>query len=198
MTIFIEEIIMKLELFIENNPLYSRLPIYFSVFITPLVFIPLLGNLVINAIIALAIVLIVNKKFIAKKWVKLWLISFGLAFAAYVLAFMICSSVEMSWNPGEPSIANHITQSQMQSKSELESTMVYVAVIVAAVSLYLVNFTCTFTLCVKKEERFKIWQRLLFSAIFTVFNAPYLFLFVSVELMEKMGYANDFYNVILH
>ena len=176
----------------RRNCLYSRLPIYFAVLSIPLLYIPVFGYLVMNGIIAIVITLIIFKKLRVKVWLKIWFITYGLALGAYIVAFCCCLSTEMGV-PSEPSVFNPI-ETQIQKREMIAQLMVYTGVILSSVLLFLSNLFGTFTLFFRKEERFRIWQRILFSAIFTAVNAPYLFLLVSSEALEKMGFPY-YYNV---
>lgn len=171
-------------------------PAYFAIVMTPLGLIPLIGNLVANAIAVFIIILIISKQDKFKAFLKTAGISYAVALAGLGLAIYICLSCENK-PEGYYSADNLL---KMASKTEEEALaesalFVYIGFIISTIAIFIGHFFLTFSKWLCKEIHYKTWQRICFSLILTVLNAPYL-VFVSNDFLVSLGYT-QFYPTMM-
>lgn len=169
--------------------LNSYFPAYFAIIMTPLGLIPLVGNLVVNSIATLIIILILSKRNKIKAFLKTAGFSYAVALIGLVLAFGICMKSEIK--PVDYYSAENLLK--MASKTEEEAlaesaAFVYAGFVIGTIAIFWGHFFLTFGKWICKEIHYKTWQRICFSLLFTVFNAPYL-IFISNDFLKSLGYT---------
>lgn len=82
--------------FNKVQKLYSGvIPSYFAALFTPLVLVPLVGDIVVNSIFILIVMLILQRKVPVKLYFKTVLVSYGIALGGFILAIMCSMGGEM-------------------------------------------------------------------------------------------------------
>ena len=168
----------------NSYKLFSVFPMYLGVLFSSFILIPLFGNLFINAIISLFITLTLYKKFCVGFYFKTFVISWNVGFIAVLISFF----------------------QELINKSSFRNYQVYninkcfiiVGFIIGTIFIFLMNFFVNFGNFMNRikpwRKTLKVWQRILFSACFTLLNAPYLILVIRCEWLKGIGF-NGFYNV---
>ena len=177
----------------KNNRLHSYFPTYLAILLTPLGFIPLVGYLVVNAVVLLIITLILLKQDRLKSFIKVTSVSYGVAMLSMLIGLFICFMPELK-PPSYYSLDNIYERTLDSSEiDDLASCMKFIGVgfIVSVLLLLAGHFFLTFGKKLFKQYGYKLWQRFAFALILTLLNAPYLF-FISNSALINLGY-NDFY-----
>ena len=169
--------------FNKVQKLYSGvIPSYFAALFTPLVLVPLVGDIVVNSIFILIVMLILQRKVPVKLYFKTVLVSYGIALGGFILAIMCSMGGEMQHGfiDIKPDGSNIINK----------AIFVYVGFFVSLVFLFIGHFKVTFGKSIIKI----LWQRIVFALVLSAFNAPYL-IFISIQLLKDWGYY-DYFGVV--
>lgn len=173
----------------DGTKLYSYFPAYLAIIMTPLGLIPLIGNLIANSIVAFLITLIIckQKKLIA--FLKTAGFSYLVALTGLVLAIFICLQSENK-PEGYYSAENLMLRASRTEEEALaeSAVFVYLGFIISTIAIFIGHFFLTFGKWICREIHYKMWQRICFSLILTILNAPYL-VFVSNDFLISLGYT---------
>lgn len=161
---------------------------YLGVLFSSFILIPLFGNLFINAIISLFITLTLYKKFCVGFYFKTFVISWNVGFIAVIISVLISFFQELI---NKSSFRNYQVYN-------INKCFIIVGFIIGTIFIFLMNFFVNFGNFMNRikpwRKTLKVWQRILFSACFTLLNAPYLILVIRCEWLKGIGF-NGFYNV---
>lgn len=175
----------------DSTILYLSVPAYFAILLTPLGFIPVIGNMIINFIFLFIISWIVNKQIFLKQVLQRTAVSYGVAMASTAVGFSFCFGSE-TMKPDDFYSLENVQRMAGRYTEEVRldeiRTFVICGFIVSVILLLVGHFLLTFRKKAQNKQ-FSTIQRIVFTIVLTVFNAPYLF-FISVDYLRSLGYTH--------
>ena len=176
----------------KDKKLYNMIfPPYIEFLFTPLVFIPIIGNFIIDGLLVLLITFILFKRFDKDFYIRTVFVAYGLGFAADFVGLIFCFIPELA---GEVYIYlsdhHHLFcfDNYFFERFFLfnESLFIVIGFVMAIICLFFYNFFLTFGV-INRRYRIKKWQRIIFSAMLAVLTAPITY-FVPYEWIKGFLY----------
>lgn len=174
----------------KSYMLYSVFPMYLAVIFSGLVFIPLVLNLVIDAIFTLVITFMFYKRFHSGFFLE----TLGISYLAGIIGVVaaVSTALLMEFYP-----KYLIDVDDYQQINAFYLGFLIFSFVIGTVAIFCINFFVNYGVMNKKKpwrKALKLWQRLVISISIALLNAPYAILFVRDEWLEAHGYLS-FYNV---
>ena len=168
-------------------------PPYIEFLFTPLVFIPIIGNFIIDGLLVLVITFILFKRFDKDFFIRTLFVAYGLGFAADFVGLIFCLIPELA---GEVYILlserlfYHFDFIHYDFVEHFflfdKSLFIVIGFVVAIICLFFYHFFLTFGV-INRRYRIKKWQRIIFSAMLAVLTAPITY-FVPYEWIKGFLY----------
>ena len=174
-----------------KNGIKLYLPMYLSVLFSKLIFIPLIGNLIIDAVFILCLSFLLYKRFNCGFFFKSFGFSYLVGFAGVLIAVVVAFLQEFI------PIFVRLEELTAEQIHFLNYFFIALGFAIGTALIFCVNFFLNFGVMNKLRpwrKTLKIWQRLLISILLTLLNAPYAILIVRNQWLIEQGY-NAFYNV---
>lgn len=169
--------------------LYNYFPAFLAIIFTPFGFIPLFGNFFLNAIFILVILL--SHQFTFKHLVKNTFLSYLIAMCGLFLGLIICmkgQSAPFDFQNASLEEMRTFARTYEEKDAMLQSTIfIYIGFIISVIAIFVGHIFLTFGKRTRDILYHKTWQRIVYSIILTIINAPYL-LFISNDFLESIGY----------
>lgn len=171
--------------------LFGIFPMYLAVLFSKLIFIPLIGNHIIDAVFTLCITFLLYKRFNWGFFLKSVEFSYAAGLLGVLLAVGIAFLQELIplFVPYE-----RLTGEQIQF---WHFFFILMGFVFGTTLIFCLNFFINYGVMnrIKPWRKvIKLWQRLIISITVTLLNAPYAILLVRNEWLVKQGY-DAFYNV---
>ncbi len=170
--------------------LYNYFPAFLAIIFTPFGFIPLFGNFILNVVFIL-VILLISHHLTLKHLVKNTFLSYLIAMCGLILGLLICNigqSAPFDFQNASIEEMRAFARTYKEEDAMLRSTIfIYIGFIISTIAIFLGHIFLTFGKRTRDILYHKISQRIVYSVILTIFNAPYL-LFISNDFLESIGY----------
>lgn len=175
----------------KDKKLYNMIfPPYIEFLFTPLVFIPIIGNFIIDGLLMLVITFILFKRFHKDFYIRTVFIAYGLGIAADFVGLIFCFIPELAGGVYLLLSDYHFHHFDSYFFAHFflfnQSLFIVIGFVVAIICLFFYHFFLTFGV-INRRYRIKRWQRIVFSAMLAVFTAPITY-FVPYEWIKGFLY----------
>lgn len=174
-----------------KNNIIHVFPMYLSVLFSKLIFIPLIGNLIIDAVFILCLSFLLYKRFNCGFFFKSFGFSYLVGFASAVIAVGVAFLQEFI------PLFVRLEQLTAEQIHFWHYFFIVLGFAIGAIWIFCLNFFLNFGVMNKIKpwrKTLKLWQKLIISTILTLLNAPYAILIVRNQWLIEQGYK-AFYNV---
>ena len=168
-------------------------PPYIEFLFTPLVFLPIIGNFIIDGLLVLVITFILFKRFHKDFYIRTVFVAYGLGFAADFVGLIFCFIPELAngvYILLSERLFYHFDFIHYDFVEHFflfdKSLFIVIGFVVAIICLFFYHFFLTFGV-INRRYRIKKWQRIIFSAMLAVFTAPITY-FVPYEWIKGFLY----------